>query len=409
ADENKAQALIFDSLFDAYQGVIAFVRVFSGAINKNDRIVLLQNQATSELTEVGIFKPMRTAIEKLTAGQIGYLVTGLRDLSLCRVGDTISLANNPGSPLAGYKKVAPMIFASFYPQEADHYRLLKDALEKLILNDSALVYEPENSPALGFGFRLGFLGLLHMEIVQERLEREYGLNLIATAPSVTYQYKNQNHELITIKSPVELPSPDYYTEVLEPWVRLNVFLPSEFLGSAMELLQNFRCRYQKTEYLEEKRVLLTYEAPLSTIITRFYDQLKSASKGYASMNYEFLEWRAGELERVDILVAQEKVPPLSFITIKSQATNEGRLLLKRLKKIIPKQLFQISLQAAVGAKVLAREDIPALRKDVTAKLYGGDVTRKRKLLEKQKAGKKRMKHIGKVDIPQDAFLALLKK
>ncbi|MFH1509023.1 MAG: translation elongation factor 4 [bacterium] len=408
-DKKELQALIFDSEYDSYQGVIAYVRVMQGELNKNDIVKFAANNSKSECLELGVFKPKKVKKESIKAGEIGYIVTGLRDLSLCQVGDTIINPEANTKALPGYKPLSPMIFASIYPQEASEYTNLKDALEKLVLNDSSLSYETENSKALGYGYRCGFLGLLHMEIVQERLEREYNLELIITAPSVTYKYIATSGEEKEIKAASELPNPDRFNSILEPWVRVDLFLPKSFMGPVMELVQNFRGEYKSTEFLNEERAVLTYEIPLASIVTKFYDQLKSVSKGYASMNYEIIGFREGDLVRLDILVAEEEVSPLSSIVPKNEVADIARNLLKRLKTIIPKQNFVVALQGSIWGRIIAREDISALRKDVTAKLYGGDVTRKRKLLEKQKKGKKRMKHIGRVDIPQDAFLSLLKK
>ncbi|MDD2730967.1 MAG: translation elongation factor 4 [Candidatus Portnoybacteria bacterium] len=415
--EKKLRALVFDSSYDSYKGAIAYVRVKDGEVRRGDKIMLMASGARAELVEVGVFKPDLRPAEKLRAGEIGYLATGLKEVALCRVGDTV--ANWPLysalKSLAGYQEPKPMIFASFYPiggpeSESQDYDLLKDALAKLKLNDAALFFEPESSDALGRGFKCGFLGMLHLEIVGERLRREYKLNLMVTIPSVVYQVSVKHiNEIKTIFSPQQLPDASKVENISEPWVRLEIISPSEYLGMVMKLAQGLGGLYQDTQYLGTQRVVVVYEVPLREIIVDFYDKLKSATSGYASMGYELLGWRAGDLVCLDILVAGEKIEALSRLVPRAKAASEGRLMVEKLKEILPPQLFAVSLQAAVGGKVLAREDLRARRKDVTGYLYGGDVTRKRKLLEKQKKGKKKMKERGRVNIPQEVFLKILKK
>ncbi len=410
--EKPLQALIFDSIYDEHRGVIAFVRLFDGQIKKEEEITLLGTKRESKVLEVGIFKPELLSKDSLSAGEVGYIVTGLKEVKDCRVGDTITISNlePQTSALPGYKPIKPMVFASFFCAEGENYPKLKEGLEKLSLNDAALGFEPESSKALGFGFRCGFLGVLHMEVVQERLEREYDLDLVITAPSVSYRVrpKTKKLELETIHSPTELPEPSQIEEIQEPWIKIEIFSPNQYLGPIMQLVEKSRGIYKTTEYLSE-RVALVYEMPLASLIRDFYDKLKSVSSGYASLNYQFVGYRPADLVKLDILVAGEKVEALSSIVPKEEAYREGRSLVKRLKEIIPRQLFEVALQAAIGSKIIARETISALKKDVTAKLYGGDRTRKDKLLAKQRKGKKRLKRIGKVDIPQEAFLAILKR
>lgn len=414
------RALVFDSSYDSYKGVIAYVRVVEGEIKRQDKIFFAVSKARAEALEVGVFKPELKATEKVSAGEIGYIATGLKDVALCRVGDTITIfpAAQDFRALAGYKEPRPMIFASFYPsagsgqvpQEAQNYKELKDSLGKLKLSDASLVFEPESSEALGRGFKCGFLGMLHLEIVSERLRREHKLNLIVTTPSVVYQLKQkhaQNEELIY--SPQQLPDASRIEEIREPWVRLEVVSPNEYLGTVMKLLQGLGGIYKDTQYLGAQRVIVTYESPLREIIVDFYDKLKGATAGYSSMSYELIDWRPGDLVCLDILVAHEKVEAFSRIVPRAKATSEGREIAAKLKEVLPAQWFTVPLQAAVGGTIVARETITARRKDVTGYLYGGDVTRKRKLLEKQKKGKKRMATAGKVNIPQDVFLKVLKK
>jgi len=406
--EKPLQALIFDSVFDSYKGVIVYVRVVNGAVEAGERLKLLVANKEFEAQEVGYFKPKMAKAQKLLDGEIGYIVTGLKSVREAKVGDTIAKKGEKAEPLAGYKKVKPFVFASFYtltgePQE------LREALEKLSLNDASLSFEPETSSVLGMGFRCGFLGLLHLEIVKERLEREYNLDLIATTPSVSYQVIKANKEEVFIDSPAELPDMSQVLEIREPTVLLEIIAPNQFLGGVMELTQSKRGEYQKMTYLDPQTVLVEYKIPLAEILVDFYDQLKQISSGYASLNWEFLGHEKGDLAKLDILIGGEIVEPLATIVPKEAVSQTGREIVKKLKEVIPRQNFEIIIQAAVGAKIVARENVPAFRKDVTAKLYGGDVTRKRKLLEKQKKGKKRMKRFGKIDIPQEAFMAMLRK
>jgi GTP-binding protein LepA len=407
----ETKALIFDSVYDNYKGVMAYVKVVEGNIKKGDAIYLLHTKQKVDVLEVGYFSPKYKVCDSLSAGEIGYVVTGLKTVRDAKVGDTIYGGKNilTAQPLPGYKKVIPFVFASLFPVEGDDYPNVRDALEKLSLNDSSLSFEPDNSPALGHGFRCGFLGLLHMEIVQERLEREYDLNLIITAPSVSYKIILSTGEEKVISNPSELPDPSYYEKVLEPYTRIEILTPPKYIGGIMELAKDKRGIYQSTSYLEEDRVMLVYDIPLAEVIIDFFDSLKNISSGYASMSYEILDYRADDLVKLDILVAGEMVEALSSIVHKSKATQRGIELTKRLKELLPKAQFAIAIQAAIGSRIIARETISALRKDVTAKLYGGDITRKMKLLKKQKEGKKRMKQIGKVSISQEAFLAVLKR
>lgn len=403
------RALIFDSKYDPYKGVVAYVRVVDGELPKNIKLKLMSSGLEVDALEVGVFRPKMVAGDLLSAGEVGYVATGLKNVRDIRVGDTITRADKPASePLPGYRPAKPMVFAGFYPVETNDYPLLRDALDKLKLNDASLTYEPETSAALGFGFRCGFLGLLHMEIVQERLEREYDLNLIATAPSVEYRVLKTNGDVVVIDNPAEMPDGSEIAEIEEPWMHIQVFTPKEYIGPIMDLVIARRGVFDKMEYLDEQRVMLTYFIPLSELIIDFYDQLKSRTRGYASLDYSFAEYRASELVKLNILVNEEPVDALSMIVHKDYAYPRGAALCKRLKEVIPQQLFPVPIQAAIGGHIIARETIRALRKDVLAKCYGGDITRKRKLLEKQKAGKKRMKRFGTVEIPQDAFMAVLK-
>ncbi|MCL6591184.1 MAG: translation elongation factor 4 [Firmicutes bacterium] len=403
------RALIFDSLFDSYRGVIAYVRVMEGTLNTGQRIRMMATQKEFEVTELGTFRPAMTPADRLLAGEVGFVVASIKNVKDTQVGDTITAADNPAQiPLAGYRPVQPMVYCGLYPVDNVAYGALRDALDKLKLNDASLVYEPENSVALGFGFRCGFLGLLHMEIVQERLEREYGLNLIATAPSVVYKAYLTDGTMREISNPAELPAANYLDHLEEPYVKANIILPSDFVGPIMELCQEKRGLFKNMEYLTATRVMLVYELPLSEILLDFFDKLKSRSRGYASLDYEYLGHRESELVKLDILLNEKAVDALSAIVHRDKAYQRGRQLAEKLKEIIPRQLFEVPIQAAIGNKVIARETVKALRKDVLAKCYGGDITRKRKLLEKQKEGKKRMKQLGSVEIPQEAFLAVLK-
>ncbi len=406
--DDKMRALIFDSVFSEYQGAIAYVRIFSGEVKKGDMVRFMATGNESEVLEIGVLKPEPKKVERLGAGEVGYIVAGLKDVSECRVGDTIASLDVEKS-LSGYKEIKPVVFASFYPENADDFPELSDSLAKLKLNDAALSYQPESSKALGRGFRCGFLGLLHLEIISERLKREFKLNLIITVPSVAYKIGMKVGEKKIIYSAADLPDMSLVENIAEPWVRMDIISPASYVGKLMELMQYYRGEYKNTEYLDETRSILHYDVPLAEVITDFYDKLKSVSSGYASVNYDIFGYRVMDLVRLDVLVAEDNVLALSRIVPKEKVYKEGRSLVKKLKEVIPSQSFQVSLQAAVGGKIIAREDIRALRKDVTAKLYGGDVTRKRKLLEKQKKGKKKMKGMGKVKIPQEAFLEVLKK
>jgi GTP-binding protein LepA len=407
--DGPLRALIFDSAYDQHRGVITFVRIVDGKLTKNEKIQTLGTKTSAEALEVGFFHPKFFPSKELNTGEVGYIVTGLRDVRKARVGDTITNASKAVEPLPGYKQVKPMVYASIFPTSGDDYPLLRDAIDKLKLNDAALEFEPENIPALGFGFRTGFLGLLHMDIVQERLTREYNLDLVLTAPSVEYKINMKHGESKIIHTPAELPDPSLFESIEEPWVDIEILVPQKFIGGILELITGRRGIYKNMDYLSNERVLITAEMPLANIIIDFYDKLKSVSSGYASLNYEFVDYRLGDLVKLDILVANEKVDALSMIVHRDIAEGEGRGLAEKLKTLIPRQQFEIAIQAVIGGKVIARETISAVRKDVTKGLYGGDVTRKMKHLEKQKKGKKRLKRIGSVDIPQEAFLAILKK
>ncbi len=403
------RALIFDSHYDAYKGVVAHVRVVDGALAAGDRIRLMATERSSDLLELGVFAPDARAVDRLLTGEVGYVATGLKAVADCRVGDTMTLASAPArEALPGYRPAKPMVFAGFYPTRADDYPALRDALEKLRLNDASLVYEPETSQALGFGFRAGFLGLLHLEIVQERLEREYGVELIATSPSVEYRVRTHAGDEIAVDNPAHLPDPSTVDEVREPWMKVTIIVPQRHVGAVMELSQGKRGVLTDMSYVDPTRAMLTYDMPLGEVIVDFYDQLKSRSQGYASLDYELREYRAADLVRLDVLVAGTAVDALSIIVHRDRAPYIGRSLCAKLRELIPKQLFDVPIQAAIGGKVIARETVRAKRKDVLAKCYGGDITRKKKLLEKQKAGKKRMKMVGAVEIPQEAFLAVLR-
>jgi GTP-binding protein LepA len=400
------RALVFDSSYDQYRGVVAFVRVVDGSFSRRERLRTMATGTRFEAEELGFFSPTMTPVEQLGAGEVGYVVTGLKDVSRLRVGDTITSEARPAaSALPGYKDVKPMVFAGLFPTDSDDYPELRDALEKLKLNDAALVYEPETSQALGFGFRCGFLGLLHMEIVRERLEREFDLDLLVTAPNVAYRVLERNSEWREVHNPAEMPAE--VEDVEEPYVKASVIVPKEYVGAVMELCNERRGRYDHLEYLSPERVHLTYELPLGEIVLDFYDQLKSRTRGYASFDYDVAGFKQGKLVRVDVLVAGEPVDALSLIIHRDFAYERGRLLVEKLREEIPRQMFDVPIQAAIGSRVIARETVKARRKDVLAKCYGGDITRKRKLLEKQKAGKKRMKQVGAVEVPQEAFLAVL--
>jgi GTP-binding protein LepA len=407
--QHPLRALIFDSHYDPYKGVIAYVRVVDGHLDWDDRLLLMSNQRVVEPIEVGVFQPGMEPCERLTAGEVGYVATGLKTLQDCRVGDTITQVGSPASdPLPGYRPAKPMVFAGLYPAEGEEYSLLRDALAKLQLNDASLLYEPETSQALGFGFRCGFLGLFHMDIIQERLEREYDLDIVFTSPSVEYQVLRTSGEVISVDNPADLPLEVEIEQIEEPWMQIQIFTPAEYIGPVMDLVIKRRGEMKKMEYLDAKRVLLTYEIPLVEILVDFYDQLKSRTRGYASLDYAPVDYRAGDLVKLDVLVGGQPVDALSIIVHREQAYHKGQRLVSRLKEVIPRQMFDVAIQAALGKRVISRANVKALRKDVLSKCYGGDVTRKRKLLEKQKAGKKRMKTIGRVEIPQDAFMSVLR-
>jgi len=407
--DQPLRALIFDSHYDPYKGVIAYVRVFDGKLEPTDRIMMMANGIRTQPVEIGVFSPDLRPIDKLEAGDVGYIATGLKTVSECRVGDTITNAVKPAAEaLPGYRKAKPMVFAGVYPTEGEDYPNLKDALEKLQLNDASLSFEPESSEALNFGFRCGFLGLFHMEIIQERLEREYNLDVVFTAPSVEYQVLLTNGDVIIIDSPADLPDESRFVEIREPWLTLNIFTPSEYYGVVMDLVKRKRGIYISEEYPSTNRVQLNFEIPLSEIIVDFFDLLKSGTRGYASMDYQFLEYRAGDLVKLEILINGDKVDALTAIVHKNDAYHKGQALVSKLKELIPQQLFTIPIQAYSQGKVISRANVKALRKDVLAKCYGGDITRKKKLLEKQKKGKKRMKMVGSVEIPQEAFMAMLR-
>ncbi|WP_088809018.1 MULTISPECIES: translation elongation factor 4 [Listeria] len=403
------QALIFDSVFDAYRGVIANIRIVEGTVKAGDKIRMMSNGKEFEVTEVGVFKPKATAQDVLMVGDVGYLTASIKNVGDTRVGDTITLANNPAKEaLPGYRKLNPMVYCGLYPIDSSKYNDLRDALEKLELNDSALQFEAETSQALGFGFRSGFLGLLHMEIIQERIEREFNIDLITTAPSVIYHVNLTDGEQIVVDNPAEMPEPGVIESVEEPYVKATVMVPNEYVGAVMELAQNKRGNFITMEYLDDIRVSIIYEIPLSEIVYDFFDQLKSSTKGYASFDYEVLGYQTSKLVKMDILLNGEKVDALSFIVHRDFAYERGKIIVEKLRELIPRQQFEVPIQAAIGTKIVARSTIKALRKNVLAKCYGGDVSRKRKLLEKQKEGKKRMKQIGSVEVPQEAFMAILK-
>ncbi|MEZ4592820.1 MAG: translation elongation factor 4 [Chloroflexota bacterium] len=407
--EAPLRALVFDSHYDSYKGVIAYVRVFEGKLNKRAWIQMMSNQVTAEPIEIGVFAPAMKPVNTLSAGEVGYIATGLKTVRECRVGDTITLREHPAQkPLPGYQAVKPMVFAGFYPTEGEDYSLLKEALERLQLNDASLVFEQETSDALNFGFRCGFLGLFHMEIIQERLEREYDLDLIATAPSVRYEVKMAHTgEEIIIDSPAELPDEGEIDEIREPWMHVQVFTPDEYYGVVMDLVIKRRGEFVGQEYPAPGRVVLKFDIPLAEIIIDFYDKLKSGTRGYASMDYEAAGYRASDLVKLEVLVNKAPVDALAMIVHREMAYNRGQKLVTALKSKIPRQMFEVPIQAATGKRVISRATVKAMRKDVLAKCYGGDITRKRKLLEKQKKGKKRMKMIGTVEVPQEAFMAVL--
>ncbi|MBX9947648.1 MAG: translation elongation factor 4 [Candidatus Obscuribacterales bacterium] len=402
------RALVFDSYFESYRGIIVYFRVKDGEIKMGDKIRFMENKSDFEVTELGVLRPQQFKVDRLGPGEVGYLAASIKDVATL-VGDTITLQERPApEPLPGYRPAKPMVYAGLYPVDNEQYPDLREALEKLILNDSSLQYEPETSEALGFGFRCGFLGLLHMEIIQERLEREYDLRLITTAPSVVYRVTKTDGSILMIENPAFLPDPNYRTMIEEPYVSASIMVPNDFVGQIMELCQGRRGIFQDMKYLDPRRAMLHYELPLAEIITDFFDQLKSRSRGYASLDYHFNEYRESNLVKLDILISGEPCDALSAIVHRERAAGYGRLLAEKLKKLIPRQMFEVPIQAAIGGKIIARETVSAQRKDVLSKCYGGDISRKRKLLEKQKEGKKRMKSVGRVEIPQEAFMAVLK-
>ena len=407
--DQPTRALIFDSRFDSYKGAIAYVRVKEGTIKAKDTIRMMHDKKDFDVTELGIFTPNLVPVQELPCGSVGCIAASIKNVKDCHVGDTVTLANNPASePLPGYRKAVSMVYCGLYPTESKDYENLRDALEKLQLNDAALEYEAETSLALGFGFRCGFLGLLHMDVIQERLEREYNLTLITTAPSVNYKVYKTNGEMFEVDHPAKLPPPTEIDYIEEPYVKATTIVPKDFVGTIMELSQDKRGEYQSMEYLDETRVSVVYHLPLSEIIYDYFDKLKSATKGYASLDYELIGYKQSPMVKMDILLNGDPVDALSIIVHKDRAATRGRALAEKLKELIPRQMFEIPIQAAVGTKIVARETVKAWRKDVLAKCYGGDISRKRKLLEKQKAGKKRMKSVGSVEIPQEAFMAILK-
>ena len=402
------QALIFDSVYDPYRGVILQVRIVNGMVKPGDTIQMMSNGKTFDVTEVGIFTPKAIGRDVLATGDVGYIAASIKTVADTRVGDTITLANNPASEaLAGYKQMNPMVFAGLYPIESNKYNDLREALEKLQLNDASLQFEPETSQALGFGFRCGFLGLLHMDVIQERLEREFNIDLIMTAPSVVYHVNTTDGDMLEVSNPSEFPDPTKVDSIEEPYVKAQIMVPQEYVGAVMELAQRKRGDFVTMDYIDDNRVNVIYQIPLAEIVFDFFDKLKSSTRGYASFDYEISEYRKSKLVKMDILLNGDKVDALSFIVHKEFAYERGKLIVEKLKKIIPRQQFEVPIQAAIGQKIVARSDIKALRKNVLAKCYGGDVSRKRKLLEKQKAGKKRMKAIGSVEVPQEAFLSVL--
>jgi GTP-binding protein LepA len=406
--KDPLRALVFDSYFESYRGIIVYFRVKDGEIRMGDKITFMENDTDFEVTELGVLRPQQFKVDRLGPGEVGYLAASIKDVATL-VGDTITHTDKPApKPLPGYRPAKPMVYAGLYPVDNEQYPDLREALEKLILNDSSLQYEPETSEALGFGFRCGFLGLLHMEIIQERLEREYDLRLITTAPSVVYRVTKTDGSVLMIENPAFLPDPNYRTMIEEPYVTASIMVPNDFVGQIMELCQGRRGIFHDMKYLDPRRAMLHYELPLAEIITDFFDQLKSRSRGYASLDYHFNEYRESNLVKLDILIGGEPCDALSAIVHRERAAGYGRLLAEKLKKLIPRQMFEVPIQAAIGGKIIARETVSAQRKDVLSKCYGGDISRKRKLLEKQKEGKKRMKSVGRVEIPQEAFMAVLK-
>jgi GTP-binding protein LepA len=407
--DKPLRALVFDSHYDAYKGVIAYLRVVDGQLRTDERVSMMAVGSTTDILEAGYFHPRLTAVGGLTTGEVGYIATGFKNVKDCRVGDTVTVPSALGSVemLPGYKPAKPMVFAGIYPVEGNEYPLLREALDRLLLNDASLFYEPETSNALGFGFRCGFLGLLHMEIIQERIEREYNLDILATAPSVEYHVLKTNGETVEVDNPSEMPPPNEIEDIEEPMMDISVFAPANYIGAIMELVISHRGIFKEMKYIEATRVLLTYNMPLAELIIDFYDQLKSRTQGYASLDYSFGSYLGSDLVKLDILVNGHPVDALSLIIHRDKAYHQGRALVEKLRGLIPRQLFEVPIQAAIGSKIIARETVRAMRKDVLAKCYGGDISRKRKLLEKQKEGKKRMKMVGNVEIPQEAFMAVL--
>ena len=425
SEDTHLRALVFDSIYNTYKGIVAYVRLFGGSVSRSDRIVVMSTKKVTESMEIGIFTPHPTSTDSLKAGQVGYIATGFKDVRECRVGETLTLHERPAEePLPGYIPLKPMVFAGLYPSDGENYQSLRSALEKLQLNDAALIYEAESSPALGFGFRCGFLGLLHMDIVQERLEREYGLDIVVTAPSVVYQVLLTDGGTLEVDTPSKLPAPNLVQEIKEPWLNMTIVTPDRHIGAVMELMSARRTEFKRMEYIQGlaaenatgsgdgtasgARVMMEYSMPLSEMLAEFYNQLKSRTQGYASLDYSFAGYRSAPLVKLDILLNEQSVDALSMIVHKDKAYQYGRALVERLRTLIPRQLFEVPIQAAVGNRIIARQTVRALRKDVLAKCYGGDITRKRKLLEGQKEGKKRLKRVGRVEIPQEAFLSILK-
>tara|TARA_B100000401_G_scaffold348843_1_gene246587 strand:- start:427 stop:2229 length:1803 start_codon:yes stop_codon:yes gene_type:complete len=407
--EAPLRALIFDSWFDAYLGIVIMIRVVDGSVRLGDRVIFMATGKEYEVTQLGIFTPFRRECDELKMGDVGFLCASIKTIGHTRIGDTVTLAEHPAEqPLPGYAEAKPMVFSGIYPVDSEQYEELKESLNKLALNDASLKHELETSAALGFGFRCGFLGLLHMEIIQERLEREFNLSLVTTAPSVVYQVHLRNGEMLEIDNPSQLPPVMEIDSIMEPYIRGRIMMPEEFVGSVMKLAQERRGTQVNMEFPSPSRVILEYEFPLNEIVMDFYDRLKSISKGYASFDYELIDYRKGDLAKLDLMLNGDVVDALSLIVPKEQAYYRGRELAKKIKKLIPKQMYEVAIQAAIGSKIIARETLGAMRKDVTAKCYGGDITRKRKLLEKQKEGKKRMKRVGSVEVPQEAFMAVLK-
>ena len=402
------RALIFDSVFDQYRGAIAYVRVVDGRFNRGEAIRAMQSGTQADIDEIGFLSPDMVKTKSLEAGEVGFIITGIKDVAKLRVGDTLTTESPPAAePLPGYKEARPVVFCGLYTVETDQYPELRDALEKLSLNDASLSYDPETSQALGFGFRCGFLGLLHMDIVRERLEREYDLNLLATTPNVEYHVRMSSGEMVEVHSPADMPDPNYIEAVEEPYIRASIITPPDFVGPIMELCQGRRGTHIDMHYLSEQRVQMRYDLPLAEIVLDFYDQLKSRSRGYGSLDYEIIGYRESDLVKLDIMLAGELVDALSLVVHRDKAFHSGKALVERLKEKIPRQNYEVAIQAAIGSRIIARETVKPVRKDVIAKCYGGDITRKRKLLEKQKAGKKRMKQVGQIEVPQEAFLAVL--